>query len=169
MGKPGQFVRLNNKKSEKLSKVSKKSKPPKKKQQLNSPKKKQKVVPTNGSQIKESVKSVKKQKQKQKLATKKEKFKIVTNRPEQTKLTGKKKKQKSASSADFHENLADRLKASRFRYINELLYTHESDEATDIMAQDPDAFTTYHDGYRKQVEQWPLNPLDRIIKSIKSL
>lgn len=167
MGKPGQFVRLNNKKSEKLSKVSIKSKPPR--PQLNSSKKKQKVAPTKETQIKESVKSVKKQKQKHKLATKKEILKIVPNRPEQTKSTGKKKKQQSASDADFHENLADRLKASRFRYINELLYTHESDEATDIMAQDPDAFTTYHDGYRKQVEQWPLNPLDRIIKSIKSL
>lgn len=101
---------------------------------------------------------------------KKDKSKNVAAKPEPNKSTAKKKKNKqSASGTDFHESLADRLKASRFRYINELLYTHESEEATDIMAQDPDAFTTYHEGYRKQVEQWPLNPLDRIIKSIKAL
>lgn len=157
MGKPGQFVRLNNNKSEKLSKVSKKSKPPKKKLKLS---------PKNVSQIKETVQNGKKQIQKQKRLTKKEKS--ATVRPEQTKSIAKKKKS-AASSNDFHDDLADRLKASRFRFINELLYTHESEEATDIMAQDPDAFTTYHEGYRKQVEQWPLNPLDRIIKSIKAL
>lgn len=159
MGKPGQFVRLNNnKKSEKLSKVSK-----------TKPKNKQKLNPKNVSQIKETVNNGRKQKQKQKPLTKKgEKLGNAVKKPEPAKLTGKKKKQ-SASNTDFHEDLADRLKASRFRFINEQLYTHESEEATEIMAQDSDAFTTYHEGYRKQVEQWPLNPLDRIIKSIKAL
>lgn len=164
MGKPGQFVRRNNDKSENLSKVSKKSKPKKKKKQT------QKLNAKNVSQVNESVvKSVKKPKQKQKSSKKKEKLKNAAAKTEQTKSTGNKNKKRSATSTDFHEDLADRLKASRFRYINELLYTHESEEATDIMAQDPDAFTTYHDGYRKQVDQWPLNPLDRIIKSIKAL
>lgn len=160
MGKPGQFVRLNNKnKSENLSKVSKKSKP----------KNKQKSNPKKVSQIKETVKHVKKQKQKQKPLTKKgEKLRNAVEKPRPAKSSGKKKKS-SASNIDFHEDLADRLKSSRFRFINEQLYTHESEEATEIMAQDPDAFTTYHEGYRKQVEQWPLNPLDRIIKSIKAL
>lgn len=157
MGKPGQFVRVSNSKLSNLSKVSTKSKP-KKKLNLN---------PQKVSQIKETVKNVKKQKQKP--LKKKKKSKNDAAKPEPNKSTAKKKNKQSSPGTDFHENLADRLKASRFRYINELLYTNESDEATDIMAQDPDAFTTYHEGYRKQVEQWPLNPLDRIIKSIKAL
>lgn len=76
---------------------------------------------------------------------------------------------KSEEKKDFHEDLADRLKASRFRFINEQLYTHTGVEAHEIFNQDDSAFTTYHQGYRKQVEQWPLNPLDRIINSIKKL
>lgn len=159
MGKPGQFVRVNNSKLSSSSKVSTKPKS-KKKQNLN---------PKKVSQIKEAVKNVKKQKQKQKPLKKKDKSKHVSAKPEPSQTAAKRKNKKAPSGTDFHENLADRLKASRFRYINELLYTHESEEATDIMAQDPDAFITYHEGYRKQVEQWPLNPLDRIIKSIKAL
>lgn len=162
MGKPGQFVHLDNNKSVNLSKVSKKSKPKKKN--------KQKLSTKSLSHAKETaVKSIKKQKQNQKPSTKKEKSRDAAAKPEQTKGTGKKSKKQLASSTDFHEDLADRLKASRFRYINELLYTHESEEAIDIMSQDRDAFTTYHDGYRKQLDQWPLNPLDRIIKSIRAL
>lgn len=76
---------------------------------------------------------------------------------------------KSEEKKDFHEELADRLKASRFRFINEQLYTQTGDEAHGIFNQDDSAFTTYHQGYRKQVEQWPLNPLDRIINSIQKL
>lgn len=88
--------------------------------------------------------------------------------------TGKNKKQiqKEDSSKEpktFQDDLSDRLKASRFRFINEQLYTQSGDKAIEVFEQDDSAFTTYHAGYRKQVEQWPLNPLDRIIKSIKKL
>lgn len=76
---------------------------------------------------------------------------------------------KIESKKDFGYDLADRLKASRFRFINEQLYTHTGEEAEDIFKQDDSAFSAYHDGYRKQVKQWPLNPLDRIINSIKKL
>lgn len=157
MGKPGQFVLLNKKNVENLSKVSNKSKPKSKK------KNNQQTNPKNANQNKNTVKNVEKQKQKQNVPPKN-----VAKNPTQSKSNEKKKKNASAD-ANFHGDLADRLKASRFRYINELLYTHGSGEATEIMTQDADAFTTYHEGYRKQVEQWPLNPLDRIIKSIKAL
>lgn len=88
--------------------------------------------------------------------------------------TGKNKKQipKEDSSKEpktFQDDLSDRLKASRFRFINEQLYTQSGDKANEVFEQDDSAFTTYHAGYRKQVEQWPLNPLDRIIKSIRKL
>lgn len=69
----------------------------------------------------------------------------------------------------FGDDLSERLKASRFRFINEQLYTQTGEQAIDVFKQDDSAFTAYHDGYRKQIEQWPINPLDRIIKSIKKL
>lgn len=75
----------------------------------------------------------------------------------------------SEEPKNFHDDLAGRLKASRFRFINEQLYTKTGDEAIKVFKEDDSAFNTYHDGYRIQVKQWPLNPLDRIINSIKKL
>lgn len=69
----------------------------------------------------------------------------------------------------FRQSLIDSLKGSRFRYLNELLYTKPSSEATGVFADDPTSFQAYHEGYRQQVQQWPLNPLDRMIKALKRL
>ena len=44
-----------------------------------------------------------------------------------------------------------KLKASRFRYLNELLYTQEGKESLRMFSQDPEAFQTYHEGYADQV------------------
>lgn len=76
---------------------------------------------------------------------------------------------KISPTKTFGDDLSDRLKASRFRFINEQLYTQTGEQAIDVFKEDTSAFTAYHDGYRKQVEQWPINPLDRIVKSIKKL
>ena len=44
-----------------------------------------------------------------------------------------------------------KLKASGFRYLNELLYTQEGKESLKMFQEDPDAFHTYHAGYADQV------------------
>jgi len=59
-----------------------------------------------------------------------------------------------------------KLKASRFRYLNELLYTQEGSKSLQMFKDDPEAFFMYHEGYADQVRKWPLNPLDLIVKSI---
>ena len=59
-----------------------------------------------------------------------------------------------------------KLKASRFRFLNELLYTQTGRKSLEMFTQDPDAFQTYHQGYSDQVKKWPLNPLDLIVKAI---
>lgn len=74
-----------------------------------------------------------------------------------------------ATDNSFRNKLIGNLKGSRFRYLNEILYSSDGSNAVKLFKQDRAAFTAYHDGYRQQVEQWPLNPLDRIIKSIKKL
>lgn len=85
------------------------------------------------------------------------------------KKLSKKQKLQQREGKDFHNQLVDDLKGSRFRFINELLYSRKGKDAVEIFKEDNEAFQTYHDGYRQQVEYWPINPLDRIIKSIQSL
>lgn len=73
------------------------------------------------------------------------------------------------SNNSFRQALIDNLKGSRFRYLNELLYSKPSSEATGVFQDDPTSFQAYHEGYRQQVQQWPLNPLDRMINALKRL
>lgn len=51
--------------------------------------------------------------------------------------------------------------------MNEQLYNMNSREALRYFKQDKDAFTAYHNGYKQQVELWPINPLDVVIESLK--
>lgn len=175
MKKPGQFVLLNQVQSS--SKRIKKKKKPKNKQL------KKKIEGAKKEHVKGKGKQIsavhppknafeadnKKGKQKK---NKKQKPKAEQQTSNVSNIQKKKPNNqttKSEETKNFHEDLADRLKASRFRFINEQLYTHTGNEAHEIFNQDDSAFTTYHQGYRKQVEQWPLNPLDRIINSMKKL
>ncbi|XP_030762472.1 ribosomal RNA-processing protein 8 [Sitophilus oryzae] len=66
----------------------------------------------------------------------------------------------------LRQKMMKKLKAARFRFLNEQMYVSTGREAQKIFNADKDAFKAYHDGYRQQVNQWPLNPLDVIIKSI---
>eukprot|EP00977_Amphora_coffeiformis_P011696 scaffold2829_cov147-Amphora_coffeaeformis.AAC.4 len=61
-----------------------------------------------------------------------------------------------------------RLAGSRFRILNEELYTKPSKSSFERFASEPELYEQYHEGFRKQVEQWPVNPVDVMIKSIKS-
>ncbi|CAH1980663.1 unnamed protein product [Acanthoscelides obtectus] len=67
------------------------------------------------------------------------------------------------------QKMEQKLNAARFRFLNEQIYTMDSKEAKKIFEQDPDAFRVYHEGYRQQVKQWPLNPLDVVIQTIKRM
>lgn len=97
---------------------------------------------------------------------------------EKSKLLNKKGKEKKNDAVDsspissfsaMKNNLQDKLKGSRFRYINEQLYTSTGEKAVKLFKDDPTAFNAYHEGYRLQVESWPMNPLDKIIKSFKKM
>lgn len=69
----------------------------------------------------------------------------------------------------YGNRLRESLKGSRFRFINELLYSSSSDEAMKMFGEDQTAFSAYHEGYRHQISQWPVNPLDRMIKQINKM
>lgn len=69
-------------------------------------------------------------------------------------------------SASLRSRMEQRLESARFRYINEVLYSTSSGEASRMFKQDPQAFWIYHKGYTAQVQRWPANPVDEIISFI---
>ena len=78
-------------------------------------------------------------------------------------FSSKKKQQQQKS----RNKLSDTLKGSRFRYLNEKLYTCKSKEALEYFQKNPTDFANYHEGFRQQVSQWPSNPVDVIIQRIR--
>lgn len=74
-----------------------------------------------------------------------------------------------AKESSFRDKLIGNLKGSRFRFLNEILYSKDGSGGVQLFKEDKGAFKAYHEGYRQQVQQWPLNPLDRIIKAIKKM
>ena len=67
------------------------------------------------------------------------------------------------------ERLMEQLNSARFRYINEQLYTQTGEEAQEMFEEDEEAFQVYHQGFQTQVNKWPVNPVDILIKDIKHL
>ncbi len=59
--------------------------------------------------------------------------------------------------------MLSKLSGSRFRTINEKLYTTASTEAVSMIDAAPAMFDEYHQGFREQVRSWPKNPLDIIV------
>ena len=76
-------------------------------------------------------------------------------------------KKENKKSKSLLESFQNELEGSKFRYINEVLYTSRSDQAEQLFKKEPHLFTEYHKGYVNQVKQWPINPLDSIIEYLK--
>ena len=63
--------------------------------------------------------------------------------------------------------MREKLVSSRFRYLNQTLYTTPSTSSYELFTQNPTFFTEYHEGFRRQVSVWPENPVDGFIKWIE--
>jgi ribosomal RNA-processing protein 8 len=61
-----------------------------------------------------------------------------------------------------------RLTGSRFRELNEELYTSTSSSAFEKFSSQPELYEQYHEGFRHQVESWPINPVNVIVKWLSS-
>lgn len=79
------------------------------------------------------------------------------------------KKKESERNLTLRQKMMKKLKAARFRYLNEQIYTTTGKETEKIFRQDPESFKAYHEGYKLQVKQWPLNPVDKIVASISKM
>lgn len=71
------------------------------------------------------------------------------------------------SKSSLHEKMTKQLESSRFRWINEQLYTTTGKEAAVLFSEDPNLFDIYHRGFTNQVRLWPVNPVDKIIEWLK--
>ena len=71
------------------------------------------------------------------------------------------------SKSSLQEKMTKKLESSRFRWINEQLYTTTGDEAVAMFSKDPKLFDIYHRGFTNQVKLWPVNPVDKIIEWLK--
>ncbi|CAB4255733.1 similar to Saccharomyces cerevisiae YDR083W RRP8 Nucleolar protein involved in rRNA processing, pre-rRNA cleavage at site A2 [Maudiozyma barnettii] len=67
----------------------------------------------------------------------------------------------------LQQKMMAKLSGSRFRWINEQLYTISSEEALDLIKEQPGLFDEYHEGFRSQVQSWPENPVDTFVDEIK--
>lgn len=67
----------------------------------------------------------------------------------------------------MQQKMMEKLAGSRFRWINEQLYTTTSEEAVKIMKDQPEMFDEYHAGFRNQVQSWPQNPIDTFVDQMR--
>lgn len=82
--------------------------------------------------------------------------------------TDKKVQKPQRKLTALQEKMLAKLSGSRFRWINEQLYTITSQEALELMKKEPQLFDEYHTGFRSQVQSWPENPVDTFVEEIKS-
>ncbi|KAI1386253.1 methyltransferase-domain-containing protein [Hypoxylon trugodes] len=63
--------------------------------------------------------------------------------------------------------MREKLVSARFRHLNETLYTKPSEEMFKLFEDSPEMFQEYHEGFRRQVDVWPENPVDGYVRDIK--
>ena len=69
----------------------------------------------------------------------------------------------------LQQAMRQKLISSRFRHLNETLYTTPSEKAVELFNANPELFDEYHAGFARQVkESWPSNPVDGYIKAIRT-
>ncbi len=90
---------------------------------------------------------------------------VSTQKPKQQIKESVQKK----SVSKFQLKIQKKLAGSKFRWINEQLYTTQSEKSFELFQQQPDLFDVYHEGFKSQVEQWPVNPVDVFIQELRQV
>jgi hypothetical protein len=81
--------------------------------------------------------------------------------------TPAKPKGKTVEKSKLQEKMVKKLAGSKFRWLNERLYTIESQDAFDMFQTQPELFEIYHHGFAAQVQDWPVNPVDLMIEYLE--
>jgi SAM-dependent methyltransferase len=74
----------------------------------------------------------------------------------------------SRASSSLQQTFKERLSGSRFRVLNEELYTTPSSAAYRRFSTHPELYHQYHEGFRHQVGRWPVNPVNVIASTLKA-
>ncbi|KAF1803070.1 methyltransferase-domain-containing protein [Mucor lusitanicus] len=95
-----------------------------------------------------------------------------TSQPKQSNTT--QKNSPAAAPVDdgltpLQRKMKEKLSGARFRWLNEQLYTTPGKHSFSLFQEKPELFDEYHEGFRHQVESWPVNPVDVIISQLKKL
>ncbi|KFZ08241.1 hypothetical protein V502_09468 [Pseudogymnoascus sp. VKM F-4520 (FW-2644)] len=64
-------------------------------------------------------------------------------------------------------SMRQKLVSARFRHLNQTLYTTPSAHSLSLFSENPEMFHEYHEGFRRQVEVWPENPVDTYIEAVR--
>ncbi|KAG8949373.1 25S rRNA (adenine645-N1)-methyltransferase [Tulasnella sp. 424] len=64
--------------------------------------------------------------------------------------------------------MKEKLQGSLFRQYNETIYKSDSRTFHELVQKDPNVFTEYHVGFRRQVTSWPTNPVQHYISVLSS-
>ncbi|MCJ1398778.1 25S rRNA (adenine645-N1)-methyltransferase [Xylographa trunciseda] len=73
----------------------------------------------------------------------------------------------SALLTPLQQTMREKLISSRFRYLNQTLYTTASKSSYELFQDNPTFFSEYHEGFRRQVSAWPENPVDGFVQWIR--
>jgi ribosomal RNA-processing protein 8 len=65
-------------------------------------------------------------------------------------------------------SMRQKLVSARFRHLNQALYTTPSAQSMQLFQENPEMFQEYHEGFRRQVEVWPENPVDGYVAQIRA-
>lgn len=68
----------------------------------------------------------------------------------------------------LQQKMREKLISARFRHLNETLYTSPSSQALELFHSNPELFSEYHAGFSRQVREWPSNPVDGYVRTIKA-
>lgn len=128
---------------------------------------------------KEKKKDQKKQKKEKKrqVEDQDESEEVPVKKPKKEKLEKLEKLEKSeipqkmdtpSKLTPLQQKMMAKLSGSRFRWINEQLYTSDSESALRLIKEQPALFDEYHQGFRSQVQLWPENPVDVFVDQFRS-
>jgi ribosomal RNA-processing protein 8 len=68
---------------------------------------------------------------------------------------------------NISHKIKEGLLGSKFRILNEKLYTISSEDAFEYFKENPEDFDIYHQGFVMQASKWPVNPNDIIYNELK--
>lgn len=68
-----------------------------------------------------------------------------------TALAAKKSLKVEKKMSKLQAKMASKLSGSKFRWLNETLYTAKSDSSFELFSREPELFSIYHEGFASQV------------------